>query len=164
MKFYLFRHAQKAMDFSGDPDLTPEGHAQASKLLDKVLKKEMAAPTELWVSPKKRTQSTFRPLSKHLGLELQGQESLYEQMSDENITQFRARIQRLVESLPQKKNDSVIYACTHYDWVVESMMIIPSDKDLNTSEFSHWGPCQYIHFNVTPDGIFEFVELKRISL
>ncbi|KYG61680.1 phosphoglycerate mutase [Bdellovibrio bacteriovorus] len=164
MKLYLFRHAQKAMDFSGDPDLTAEGHAQASKLLDKVIKNEMAVPTELWVSPKKRTQSTFRPLSKHYGLELQGQEALYEQQSDENLAQFRMRINRLLETMTDKKSDAVIYACTHYDWVVEAMAVIPSDKDLHTSEFSHWGPCQYIHFNVTAEGLFEFVEFKRISL
>lgn len=164
MKLYLFRHAQKAMDFSGDPDLTAEGHAQASKLLDKVIKNEMAKPTELWVSPKKRTQSTFRPLSKHYGLELQGQEALYEQQSDENLAQFRMRINRLLETMTDKKSDAVIYACTHYDWVVEAMAIIASDKDLNTSEFSHWSPCQYIQFHVTANGLFEFVEFKRISL
>lgn len=164
MKLYLFRHAQKAMDFSGDPDLTAEGHAQASKLLDKVIKNEMAVPTELWVSPKKRTQSTFRPLSKHYGLELQGQEALYEQQSDENLTQFHARIRRLLETVAQKKGEDVIYACTHYDWVVEAMALVDSDKDLNTSEFNHWSPCQYIQFHVNEDGLFEFVEFKRISL
>ena len=78
MKIYIFRHAQKALDFSGDPDLTPEGHAQASKLLDRVLKEELSAPTQLWVSPKKRTHSTFRPLSQHYKLPLQSQEALLE--------------------------------------------------------------------------------------
>lgn len=164
MNLYLFRHAQKAMDFSGDPDLTPEGHAQASKLLDKVLKKDLLTPTELWVSPKKRTQSTFRPLSQHFGLELQGQEALFEQMSDENLTHFRARIQRTFELMAQKKSNDVIYLCSHYDWVVEAMAIAPCDTDLTTSEYSHWSPCQYIHFDVRPDGVFELKEFKRITL
>lgn len=164
MKLYLFRHAQKAMDFSGDPDLTPEGHAQASKLLDKVIKNELAVPTELWVSPKKRTRNTFKALSQYFGLELQGHEALYEQQGDENLTQFRARIQHLFEFIAERKTDDVIYACTHYDWVVEAMSVIPCDKDLSGAEFTHWSPCQYIHFDVRKDGLFEFVELKRILL
>lgn len=164
MKLYLFRHAQKAMDFSGDPDLTPEGHAQASKLLDRVLKHELTAPTELWVSPKKRTLSTFRPLSKHFGLELQGQEALYEQKSDESISMFRARIQRTLESLTEKKSNDVIYLCSHYDWVVEAMHIIPCDTDLTGSEYSHWNPCQYIQLEADAEGLFHFIEFKRITL
>lgn len=163
MKIYLFRHAQKAMDFSGDPDLTPEGHAQASKILDKVLKSEIPHPTELWVSPKKRTHSTFRPLSQHFNLPLQIQESLLEQKSEENISEFRSRIERLFEGVAQKE-DAVVFLCTHYDWVVEAMSIIPSDKDLSSSEFSHWSPAQYVAFEVQQDGIYEFIELKRIQL
>lgn len=164
MKLYLFRHAQKAMDFSGDPDLTAEGHAQASKLLDRVLKEELHPPTELWVSPKKRTRNTFRPLAQHFGLELQGQEALFEQKSDETLAMFRSRIQRTFETLAQKKNTDVVYLCTHYDWVVEAMNVAPCDTDLSGSEYAHWNPCQYIHLEADADGLFHFVEFKRISL
>jgi len=163
MKIYVFRHAQKAMDFSGDPDLTPEGHAQASKLLDKVLKEELPRPTELWVSPKKRTHSTFRPLSQHFGLPLVIQESLLEQKSDESVTEFRLRISKTLENAALQK-DAVIFMCSHYDWVVEAMAVAPSDKDLSDSEFSHWSPAQHVGFHVNADGVFEFIELKRIQL
>lgn len=163
MKIYLFRHAQKATDFTGDPDLTAEGHAQASKVLDKVLKNELPRPTELWVSPKKRTHSTFRPLSQHLQLPLQVQESLLEQHGDESLNEFRARIERLIASA-QQNPESVVFLCTHYDWVVEAMSVIPSDTDLSGAEFSHWSPCQYIGFEVKEEGLFEFIELKRIQL
>lgn len=163
MKIYLFRHGQKAMDFSGDPDLTTEGHAQATKILDKVLKNELPKPTELWVSPKKRTLSTFRPLSQQLGLALQTHDCLLEQKSDENLSEFRERIRNLLHSFADQP-EAVIFMCSHYDFLVESMAVIPSDKDLTESEFSHWTPCQYIGFEVKPDGIFEFLELKRIQL
>lgn len=163
MKIYLFRHGQKAMDFSGDPDLTAEGHAQASKLLDKVLKNELPAPTELWVSPKKRTHSTFRPLAQHLGLAMQTQEALLEQKTDENLNEFRERIRKLFDAAKERKNE-VVFLCSHYDFLVESMNVIPSDKDLSDSEFTHWTPCQYIGFEVNTDGIYEFIELKRIQL
>nr|WP_295900308.1 phosphoglycerate mutase family protein [uncultured Bdellovibrio sp.] len=163
MKIYLFRHAQKAMDFSGDPDLTAEGHAQASKVLDKVLKNELPRPTELWVSPKKRTHSTFRPLSQHFNLPLQINTSLLEQQSNEKLTDFRSRIEKLFESAAEHK-DAVIFLCSHYDLVVEAMTVVPSDKDLSDSEFSHWSPCQYIGFDVNKDGIYEFIEFKKVLL
>ncbi|WII73823.1 phosphoglycerate mutase family protein [Bdellovibrio sp. 22V] len=163
MKIYLFRHAQKAMDFSGDPDLTPEGHAQASKLLDKVLKNELPTPTELWVSPKKRTHSTFRPLSQYFKLPMQIHESLLEQQPDETISHFQKRIDALFEEAAQKKN-AVVFFCSHYDVVLEAMNVITSDKDLSDSEFSHWSPCQYIGFETDGQGLYEFIEFKRVQL
>jgi broad specificity phosphatase PhoE len=163
MKIYIFRHAQKAMDFSGDPDLTAEGHNQASKVLDRVLKDELPTPTQLWVSPRKRTHSTFRPLAQHFELPLQNHDALLEQQGDETLSDFRNRIRNFMESASKLSNE-VIFMCSHYDWVIEAMAIIPADKDLTDDDFGHWTPCQYIGFNVNKDGIFEFVELKRITL
>ncbi|KYG70111.1 phosphoglycerate mutase family protein [Bdellovibrio bacteriovorus] len=163
MKIYLFRHAQKAMDFSGDPDLTAEGHAQASKLLDKVLKKELPTPTELWVSPKKRTHSTFRPLAQHFDLPLQNTDELLEQQGDENLSEFRSRIEKLFERLAENKK-AVVFLCSHYDLVVEALGVVPSDKDFSDSEYSHWSPCQYVGFEVRNDGVFEFIEFKKVHL
>lgn len=163
MKIYLFRHAQKSIDFSGDPDLTAEGHAQASKLVDKVLKNELPQPTELWVSPKKRTHSTFRPLAQHFKIPLNAQEALLEQQANENLDQFRSRIESLFEKAAEHK-DAVVFLCTHYDWVVEAMSVIPCDTDLSDSEFMHWGPCQYVGWEKkSSNDIFEFIELKRIQ-
>jgi hypothetical protein len=54
--------------------------------------------------------------------------------------------------------------CSHYDWVIEAMAVIPADTDLTKDEFSHWTPCQYAAFHVNPEGVFEHLELKRISL
>ncbi len=108
MKIYFFRHAQKATDFSGDPDLTVEGHAQASKLLDKVRKQELPQPAELWVSPKKRTHSTFRPLSAHFKLSLQIHEGLLNNKPMKLFSNFRSRIQKVL--IVRRKNK----ACSFY--------------------------------------------------
>ncbi|WP_413293229.1 phosphoglycerate mutase family protein [Bdellovibrio sp. HCB185ZH] len=162
MKIYIFRHAQKAMDFSGDPDLTPEGHGQASTLLDLVLKNEMPKPTQLWVSPRKRTHSTFRPLSEQLKLPLVNQEALLEQQGDESLQIFRRRISNLLEKASEATND-VIFMCSHYDWVIEAMSVIPSETDLSDDRFNHWTPCQCVGFEVAKDGMFKFLELKKVS-
>ncbi len=161
MKIYLFRHAQKAMDFSGDPDLTSEGFAQANQLLERILKNEMPQPTALWVSPKKRTHSTFRQISQALEIPLQIHEELSEQKADESLQEFRSRIQKLFESATSQ-NDEVIFMCSHYDLVVEAMTVLPCDKDLQTAEFAQWAPCQYIGLADNTDGIFKFLEFKRL--
>lgn len=163
MKIYLFRHAQKAIDFSGDPDLTPEGHQQASKLLEKVLRNELPVPTELWVSPKKRTHSTFRPLAHHFGITLEIKEELLEQQSGESLSEFRNRIENLFSKASDNKN-AVVYLCSHYDFVVEAMSVVPCDTDLTNGEFSQWGPCQYIGFEENKDSFFTFIEFKRVSI
>jgi phosphohistidine phosphatase SixA len=162
MKIYIFRHAQKAMDFSGDPDLTTDGHNQASTLLDLVLKKEIAQPTQLWVSPRKRTHSTFRPLSEQFKLPLTNQEDLLEQHGDESLQIFRRRISNTLEKASEAKNE-VIFMCSHYDWVIEAMTLIPSETDLTEDRFQHWTPCQCVGFEVQSDGMYKFIELKRIS-
>ncbi len=168
MKIYIFRHAQKAMDFSGDPDLTAGGHDQASKLLDRVLKHDLVQPTELWVSPKRRTHSTFRPLSEHFKLPLQTQEALLEQEGGETISDFRRRIEHLIalasNSDSDSKADSVIFMCSHYDWVIEAMSLIPCDTDLTEGPFAHWNPCQYAGFETGTEGVFTFLELKGVPL
>lgn len=161
MKIYLFRHAQKSVDFTGDPDLTPEGHAQALRLLDKVIKNELPRPTELWVSPKKRAQSTFKPLSQHFALPLKIHDSLLEQQADENLEQFRKRIEKLFEKASEN-TDSVVFMCTHYDFVIEAMAVVPCDTDLSAPEFAHWSPCQYVGWKKNADNIYEFLEFKRI--
>lgn len=161
MKIYLFRHAQKAMDFSGDPDLTSDGFAQANKLLDRILKNEMPQPTSLWVSPKKRTHSTFREVSRALELPLQIHEELSEQKAEETLQDFRKRIQHLFEAA-SRQNAEVVFMCSHYDLVVEAMTVLPCDKDLQTAEFAQWAPCQFIGLETSSDGIFKFLEFKRI--
>lgn len=161
MKIYIFRHAQKAVDFSGDPDLTPEGHNQAQKLLDKVLKNELPTPTQLWVSPRKRTHSTFRPLAQELKIQMQEQEALLEQTHEETLVDFRRRVKNCLEAAASSQN-GVIFMCSHYDWVVEALAVIPSDTDYSAYEYSQWSPCQHMGFEITADGIFNFIELKRI--
>lgn len=162
MIIYIFRHAQKAMEFNADPDLTPEGHGQASQLLKKVLNQELPQPTQLWASPKKRAQSTLRPLAHHFHIPVQALDSLLEQKSTENINDFRERIQETLQKLGQLENE-VIFLCSHYDWVSEAMALAPCDKDLSEADFYNWTPAQHVGFKIN-NGVFEYLELKRISL
>jgi len=162
MKIYIFRHAQKAHDFSINPDLTEEGHGQALRLLDRVLQGDVPTPTQLWTSPRKRAQNTFRPLAQHLKKSLQLDEDLLEQKNDETLSAFRERVQNVLNHALQLPEE-VIFICSHYDWVIEAMQLVPSDTDLGASEFSHWQPCQYVGFEVR-EKLFHLLESKRIPL
>ena len=164
MKIYFFRHAQKAMDFSSDPGLTAEGHAQAQKITEKVFKKELPKPTLLWTSPKKRACSTFQPLAKELGLPLHLEEALLEQRSDESLSDFTKRIRNLCNKASAKSGE-VLFICSHYDWVLEAMQVIPCiDNASENSELSHWVPAQYAGFDIDSDGLFKLLEIKKVML
>lgn len=156
MKIYIFRHAQKEIDFTANPDLNQQGHAQAEVLLQKVLKNELPCPTQLWVSPKRRTQSTFGPLAEHLKLKLKIHEGLLEQVAAENISDFHKRIKGLIEEMTATPHE-IIFMCTHYDWLIEVLNILPSDQDFSESKFSHWSSGQHIGFELDEDGLFKFI-------
>lgn len=161
MKIYIFRHAQKSIDFSKDPDLTEEGHSQANRLLEKVLKNELPTPTQLWASPKKRTFSTLNPLAEHLQLTIQAHEALHEQHGTETLQEFRARIKNLFHSL-EIKSGEVIFICSHFDWAAEAMHIFNSDIDLSHPKISNWSPGQHVGFHVDSNKFFKFIELSTL--
>jgi phosphohistidine phosphatase SixA len=167
MKIYIFRHAQKEFSFSNDPELSAEGHSQASQLLTQILNKSLPAPTQLWASPKKRTHSTLSPLSKHLGLSIKTSNALNEHQSRESTQDFHRRIEEVLHSVttPAKPDspDQIIFMCSHYDWLLEAMNLIESNIDLSQSKFADWEPCQYVGFEVDKDGIFNFLELSKIT-
>lgn len=162
MILYIFRHAQKAMDFNADPDLTPNGHGQAAQILKKVTQGELPQPTRLWSSPKKRAQSTFRPLAHHLQIPLELREELTEQISGETISEFRQRIQKTLQGLGALEND-VVFLVSHYDWVSEAMTLVSCEDDLSGADFSHWTPAQHVGFKCY-DGAYQYLELKRINV
>lgn len=156
MKFVLFRHAHKGISPFEDPELSKQGFEQ-SILISELIKKEvLPKPTHLFVSPKRRTSQTFYPTGKEFTLPLKIQPELDQRNSHESSAEFRQRVQNFlnhIEKIPAA--DSVIFACTHYDWIEESMTLINCDKDLNSFEFSHWSPTQYIVFQVQ-SGLWKF--------
>ncbi len=167
MKIYIFRHAQKEFSFSNDPELSAEGHSQASQLLTQILNKNLPTPTELWASPKKRAHSTLSPLAKHLCLSIKTSKALNEHQSRESTQDFHSRIEEVLHSVstPAKTDspDQIIFMCSHYDWLLEAMNLIESNTDLSQSKFTHWEPCQYVGFEVDEKGVFNFLELSTIT-
>lgn len=156
MKLILFRHAHKGFIPFDDPELSVQGFEQSTRLLELVKAQHLPKPTSLLVSPKRRTSQTFYPLSREFTVNLEIQPELDQHLVNENNPEFRKRIQNFINKIETYPQDSNIYACTHYDWIEESMTLINCDKDLNSFEFSHWSPTQYIVFEIQ-DGLWKFI-------
>lgn len=158
MKFILFRHAHKGNSPYDDPELSPQGFKQASDLLALVKAGTIPLPSQLLVSPKRRTSQTFYPISKEFNLPSKISIDLDQRSAQESTAEFRKRVLHFMGDLESfGPSNSVIYACTHYDWIEESMTLINCDKDLNTFEFSHWSPAQYLVFE-NQDGLWKFLK------
>lgn len=149
MKFVLFRHAHKGILPFEDPELSLQGFEQALRISDLVIKNNLATPTQLFCSPKRRTSQTFYPTAQKLGLKIEARPDLDQRASQESSLEFRNRVLKFLQQTEKLQNDKpTIFACTHYDWIEEAMALINCDKDLNSFEFSHWPPTQYVEFEI----------------
>jgi len=162
MKFVLFRHAHKGILPFEDPELSPQGFEQALRISNLItnnnLKNNLSSPTHLYASPKKRTSQTLYPTSQKLKLKIEIHPALDQQSQHENNTDFKKRVQKFLFYLESLNRENfVIFACSHYDWIEVAMTLISSDKDLNSFEFSHWEPTQYIEFELQ-DNLWKFIQ------
>lgn len=134
---------------------------QAMDLLENVKQSQISAPNQLWVSPRLRTGQSFQPLADNLGIPLQVHQELDEKHSGENRHQFRDRIDHFLQKAAAQ--EGVLFICSHYDWLEESLQLIPCETDLMHEIQSHWSPLQYVALDYE-NGIYEFIESKRTSL
>ena len=65
--YYLLRHAEKVVEDTDDPDLSPSGHARAQKVSTMLKDKKIE---RLYATSYKRTQQTLLPLSETLKLQI----------------------------------------------------------------------------------------------
>ena len=161
MDVILFRHAKKGFMPYDDPDLSPEGMMQSELLPLLVQKHHLPAPKALWASEKIRTHQTFKGLSTALAISTTTRPELNLRADFETQKIFQARVRNLIDELTLSSYkhgaNLCIYLCTHYDWIEESMGLIPCDRNLLTFEFSSWAPAQYIHFKVSAD-VWKFIK------
>ena len=152
MDIILFRHAQKGLTPFDDPHLSPEGFRQADNIVSLIEQGKLPKPTELYASEKIRTAQTLQKVADLLKLPIAKKAELNLRSEFETSSAFQLKVQNWIQEMTVtsgKDSDSrCLYACTHYDWVEVAMSCIPSDTDLSTFEFSHWGPAHYVHFHI----------------
>lgn len=166
IQFILLRHAEKGITPFEDPHLTAKGFQQAQNILTLVQQNKLPQPTHIWSSQKIRTTQTLQPLAHYFSITEQKTQLLNLQQSQENTASFRQRIELFLTQLTESSSHAqtshtqpaVHFACTHYDWIEEAMSLIPCDKNLNSFEFSHWAPAQYIGFKYNSTlGLWNFL-------
>jgi phosphohistidine phosphatase SixA len=163
----LLRHAEKGITPFEDPHLTPKGFQQAENLLNEVRHQRLPTPTQLWASTKIRTTQTLQPTAQHFHLRTETTNLLNLRQSNESPSQFRERIEFFYKKMTLATAENLTassrhFVCTHYDWIEEAMTLINCDNDLNTFEFSHWAPAQYIVFEI-PSSLSEPWKFIRLG-
>lgn len=156
MQLILFRHAHKGLTPAADPELSAPGFKQAEKLVELVEQKKIPAPTKSWVSEKIRTRQTVESVSQKFKTPIESSDLLNLRAFNENAEQFRLRIKKMIQTINELSKQAVSqthYICTHYDWIEEALIFIPSTTDLSTYEYSAWAPAQYVHFEIN-DGLW----------
>ncbi|MGE0632083.1 MAG: histidine phosphatase family protein [Pseudobdellovibrionaceae bacterium] len=140
MKIYLIRHGEKSAHGGANPGLSSHGQDQARALAQAVSKNELEKPDEILASPKMRTHETMAPLSKLTGLQTRIVPEVDERKGAESHTQF---IQRTVNFLDNIETlypkASVIYVCSHMDWLEVALEHIQENKPQNFPAIFHPG-------------------------
>lgn len=156
------RHAEKAHVLSiSSPPLSPVGEKQAEKLLQLVQQEKLPFPQRICCSPQVRSRQTLQNLAKTLPLEMTELSDLDERRNSENYDQFRTRVKKLLEKIAS--TEKTTYLCTHLDWIEEALTLIPSDSDLTSATYQHWGSGQYMIFQLEPHQPWQLEEFGRLQ-
>ncbi len=148
----LIRHGHKGHMPFQDPELMPQGFDQAIHLAELIASHDIPKPTHCWYSDKIRTRQTLSEAILKFNPVCTETKNLSTRANNEPLADFRKKVQDFIATLSQRaqnKPDEVHFVCTHFDWIEESLTVIPSDQDLNSFQFAHWSPGQFILFEIT---------------
>lgn len=151
MDIILLRHAERIPGLISDPELSGHGLEQAESLAEILTLPKWGRPQKLYASPKKRTRQTLGPLSAKLGLPVETLPDLDEKAPGESVSDFRHRIQNLIEMVagptqvtPRDASTASIVWCTHLDWIEEFRSMIDCEEDLQRTPYDQWSPGQFL--------------------
>ncbi len=146
MQLLFFRHAERFQTPPEDPLLTPRGLLQAEELKNLVALGQFSRPQKIMTSPRTRAIQTATPLAQFLKVPLQVSTDLDEKQNLENLKSFGLRIQRFINELEQLSGTALIV--THFDWIEEALLYIPSEISLTDDKYHHWKPGEGWEFEI----------------
>jgi broad specificity phosphatase PhoE len=162
MKVILIRHGEKS-NISSDHSknyLSPNGQKQALSLAKQVENQILPNPTHLLSSEFERTSETLKPLSDLFHLNIIKKREFDLQDYNETSRTFRDRVTRGLSYLTTFPADSVVYVCSHQDWLQEALTII-SSTDSSVLKFNSWPTTRYLLFQVPSNQITEWTLIKE---
>lgn len=136
----FMRHGARAFD--GD-QLSLEGKKQALALGNTLRTKRVSLPTQLFSSPKKRTQATLATLAIETGVRVQIDPRLDERLGGESEQDFENRVKSVLQECDDwaatTLHTETRLICSHLDWLEAAAVFLTSDEtDLERSE--PWSP------------------------
>lgn len=149
MQICLFRHGDRENRLilnKSEPELTKRGFAQAQNLVSLVQQNKLPQPQKIFVSPRIRTQQTFKPTSIAYDIEMQISPELDERSSEESAVEFRQRVKKFVHFL--EKQNVTCFVCTHFDWVEEVASVLNFSDQFHPGDWMGWAPGQFQLFDV----------------
>jgi phosphohistidine phosphatase SixA len=155
-ELYIFRHAEKDLTSSGDPGLSIKGSRQALNIAKSIEQKTLPRPDKLWVSPKKRAIETFDPLTDITLLTLTIDSDLDQRSHLENTKEFSTRVRNFINKKIIPSNDSIIFICTHSDWVESLGWVAPLSKSIDFNELI-LASAQFLHFHCDTNDIWTYI-------
>jgi len=169
MLVVLIRHGHKGHLPFQDPELTPQGFDQALHLAELATSGIIPPPTHCWYSDKIRTRQTLSEVILKFNPVCTETKMLSTRMTTQTQTDFRKNVQDFITLLNQKatakKADQKIevhFACTHFDWIEESLSMIPCDQDLNSFQFANWSPGQFLIFELAKIDLVKTELTKKV--
>lgn len=171
MKLVLLRHATRSafdqeLGPAGESPLNAIGLAQAEDLISHLAPKGvLPAPTRLLVSPKLRARQTLTPLARECALELEIDQRLDERKNAESLRDFNERVRAFFEVITEgaaSGDKSVVYACTHFDWLEAAALLWPTNFSERESSAS-WSPLEYQIFRLTDEGLLNTVSRGHVA-
>lgn len=156
MEIFIFRHADKDFSSEGDPGLSLKGHNQAQKILKAVEEKKLPKPNALWVSPKRRAQETFEPLAESLQTPLKIYPQLDQRLYEESPKDFINRIRGFIKNTISKDKNSILFLCTHSDWIESIEIAGPLNQNLDFHTLL-MPSAHYLQFTKNEDDTWDFL-------
>jgi broad specificity phosphatase PhoE len=125
-----------------------------------VSQKKLPQPTSLIASPAKRAHQTLEPLAKTLGLNVQTQLLFNQRLRAESAKDFHQRVLRALrwlEEYPHEQGSpkTVIFICSHIDWLDEAYGSLTSTEPLPF--LGLWRPGEYLVFDMEK-GLWKTIE------
>lgn len=162
MRCVLLRHGDKSNPLNDDThlSLSANGLLQAQSLSYLVKHNQLPHPTHLYSSEINRSKETLRFLEEETHVPIHSKKEFDLQYSHENQKKFQERIQRGIHFIISHPPDSVLYVCSHQDWLYESTQLIPLNKNY---PYEFWPTGRYLLFDIDTDKIWHLEKEGRLK-
>lgn len=165
MVLIFLRHGEKSNLLSDEAEsyLSPQGHRQAQTLVSLTQNGQLPKPTHLLASEFERTSQTLLPLSKQFCVTIVKKREFDLQDFNESMLKFQERVRRGLNYLQSHDSESVVYCCSHQDWLHEAISQLET-QELSRKLLNSWPTARYLAFKIesNPETQWQLLQEGRV--